>query len=164
MSAHDELAPVKPWRPATLYAPNYRPQSVGDLEVSQVDTFSQLRNSWDIMVKQWSLILAVAGVLTLAVAIYSFKIKPVYRATARIDVESEQPLINKLDDLWGRCDYITIHTPLSAETLVTDLPKPYPVPLDTDPPIPLWNTYPVLGLFLALITLEWVLRKRRQMV
>jgi hypothetical protein len=56
------------------------------------------------------------------------------------------------------------YTPLTAETLVTDLPKPYPVPLDTDPPIPLWNIYPVLGLFLALITLEWVLRKRRQMV
>ena len=48
--------------------------------------------------------------------------------------------------------------------LVKDLPKPSKVPLDTDPPIPLWNTWPVLGLFLALITLEWVLRKRRQMV
>jgi hypothetical protein len=38
------------------------------------------------------------------------------------------------------------------------------VPLDTDPPIPLWNTWPVLALFLLVITAEWVLRKRKQMV
>ena len=47
---------------------------------------------------------------------------------------------------------------------VKDLPKPSPVPLDTDPPIPLWNTWPVLALFLGLLTLEWVFRKRKQMV
>ncbi|MGC8643753.1 MAG: VWA domain-containing protein, partial [Isosphaeraceae bacterium] len=56
------------------------------------------------------------------------------------------------------------YTPLSADKLKSELPKPSKVPLDTDPPIPLWNTWPVLGLFLALITLEWILRKRRQMV
>ena len=56
------------------------------------------------------------------------------------------------------------YTPLTADTLLQDLPKPSKVPLDTDPPIPLWNIWPVLGLFLTLITLEWVLRKRKQMV
>ncbi|MGZ3430450.1 MAG: VWA domain-containing protein [Isosphaeraceae bacterium] len=56
------------------------------------------------------------------------------------------------------------YTPLTADTLLQDLPKPSKVPLDTDPPISLWNTWPVLGLFLTLITLEWVLRKRKQMV
>jgi hypothetical protein len=56
------------------------------------------------------------------------------------------------------------YTPLTAASLLADLPRPAKVPLDTDPPIPLWNTWPVLGLFLSLITLEWILRKRRQMV
>jgi hypothetical protein len=56
------------------------------------------------------------------------------------------------------------YTPLGAGSLLADLPKPSKVPLDTDPPIPLWNTWPVLGFFLALITLEWILRKRRQML
>jgi hypothetical protein len=56
------------------------------------------------------------------------------------------------------------YTPLTAETLIKDLPKPSLQPLDTDPPIPLWNTWPVLTLFLALITVEWVFRKRNQMV
>jgi uncharacterized membrane protein len=56
------------------------------------------------------------------------------------------------------------YTPLIADSLLKDLPKPSKVPLDTDPPIPLWNTWPVLAVFLTLITMEWVLRKRKQMV
>jgi hypothetical protein len=49
-------------------------------------------------------------------------------------------------------------------TLAEILPAPRNVPLDTDPPVPLWNTWPAFGLFLGLIGLEWVLRKRKQMV
>ena len=56
------------------------------------------------------------------------------------------------------------YRPEATEALLNDLPKPQKVPLDTDPPIPLWNTWPVLALFLMLITAEWVLRKRNQMV
>ncbi len=38
---------------------------------------------------------------------------PLARAgAAELGIES----VAKLDDLWGRCDYITLHTPLSAET------------------------------------------------
>jgi hypothetical protein len=56
------------------------------------------------------------------------------------------------------------YTPLTASTLITDLPRPSKVPLDTDPPIPLWNTKALLALFLTIITAEWILRKRLQMV
>jgi hypothetical protein len=49
-------------------------------------------------------------------------------------------------------------------SLLELLPAPQKVPLDTDPPIALWNTWPVFALFLVLIGAEWVLRKRRQMV
>jgi von Willebrand factor type A domain len=56
------------------------------------------------------------------------------------------------------------YTPLTADALLRELPKPAKVPLDTDPPIPLWNTWPVLTLFLLILTLEWVFRKRQQMV
>jgi hypothetical protein len=56
------------------------------------------------------------------------------------------------------------YTPLTASTLMADLPKPSKVPLDTDPPIPLWNTKALLILFLTVITAEWILRKRLQMV
>jgi uncharacterized membrane protein len=56
------------------------------------------------------------------------------------------------------------YTPSDADSLLKDLPKPQQVPLDTDPPIPLWNTWPILVLFLTLLVMEWVLRKRAQMV
>jgi von Willebrand factor type A domain len=56
------------------------------------------------------------------------------------------------------------HTPFDVDSLLSELPKPQLVPLDTDPPIPLWNTWPVLVLFLCLLVVEWVLRKRAQMV
>ncbi len=55
------------------------------------------------------------------------------------------------------------YTPGDTSGLMAALPKPQKVPLDTDPPIPLWNTWPVLTLFLAVLVTEWVLRKRKQM-
>jgi hypothetical protein len=72
---------------------------------------------------------------------------------------NEPELIRAAESTRGR-----FYTPITAASLLDDLPKPAPIPLDTDPPIPLWNTWPVLSLFLIMITLEWVIRKRRQMV
>ncbi len=56
------------------------------------------------------------------------------------------------------------YVPTDTETLLADLPVPQQVPLDTDPPIALWNTWPVLTLFLTLLVAEWVLRKRAKMI
>ena len=56
------------------------------------------------------------------------------------------------------------YLPAEAGRLLDDLPVPQQVPLDTDPPIPLWNTWPVLVLFLTVLVAEWVLRKRAKMV
>ena len=56
------------------------------------------------------------------------------------------------------------YLPTAADGLLGDLPTPQQVPLDTDPPIPLWNTWPVLVLFLMVLVAEWVLRKRARMV
>jgi hypothetical protein len=75
-------------------------------------------------------------------------------------VEMNEPELVRAANISGGKFY----TPATVATLLNDLPKPQKVPLDTDPPIPLWNTWPILGLFLVLITTEWVLRKRKQMV
>jgi hypothetical protein len=75
-------------------------------------------------------------------------------------IEMNGPELLRAAELTGGKFY----TPLVADALLADLPKPSPVLLETDPPIPLWNTWPVLSLFLTLITLEWVFRKRNQMV
>jgi hypothetical protein len=75
-------------------------------------------------------------------------------------VEMNQAELRRAATLTGGRFY----TPASVSKLLGDLPQAQKVPLDTDPPIPLWNTWPVLGLFLVLLTAEWVLRKRKQMV
>ncbi|AGA26204.1 VWA domain-containing protein [Singulisphaera acidiphila] len=93
---------------------------------------------------------------------------PAPTATFRVDAPAgemervqmnEAELIRAATTSAGR-----FYTPETTASLLKDLPKPQKVPLDTDPPIPLWNTWPILLLFLAVIGAEWVLRKRKQMV
>jgi hypothetical protein len=93
---------------------------------------------------------------------------PIPAATFRVDapagererVQMNEPeLIRAATASGGK-----FYTPETSATLLADLPKPQKVPLDTDPPIPLWNNWSVLALFLTAITAEWILRKRKQMV
>jgi len=52
----------------------------------------------------------------------------------------------------------------TAAQLVGDLPEGRQVPVETLPPKPLWNRWPLLLLFLGLLIAEWILRKRGGMV
>ena len=52
----------------------------------------------------------------------------------------------------------------SADRLHEDLPRGRQVPIESLPPMPLWNRWPVLALFLGLLIAEWILRKRGGMV
>ena len=91
----DKLAPLNSGPLAPHSSRNgARPPSVIDLE--QVDAFGQLRAVWDLLLKHQWLILVVTFVLTVLVAVYSYKVKPVYQATARVDVEAEEPLPHPL--------------------------------------------------------------------
>jgi capsular exopolysaccharide synthesis family protein len=76
-----------------------RSYSVLDGEVS-VDAFGQLRATWDILVKHQWLILATTVVLMVMVAVYSFKMRPIYQATGRLDIEAEMPFLQSLNDLF----------------------------------------------------------------
>jgi len=51
-----------------------------------------------------------------------------------------------------------------AERLIGDLPPGRQVPIESLPPKPLWNKWPVLLAFLTLLIGEWVLRKLGGMV
>jgi hypothetical protein len=51
-----------------------------------------------------------------------------------------------------------------SDDLVDNLPRGRQVPIDSLPPEPLWNKWPVLLLFLSLLTTEWILRKRSGML
>jgi hypothetical protein len=88
----------------------------------------------------------------------SFRVDAPVNEFERIEM-NEPELIRVAESTAGK-----FYTPLTADSLLKDLPPPSKVPLETDPPIPLWNTWPVLTLFILLITTEWVFRKRKQMV
>ncbi len=75
-------------------------------------------------------------------------------------VQMNEPELRRAAEVSGGKFY----TPATFSTFWDDLPAPQKVPLDTDPPIPLWNTWPVLAMFLVVAAMEWVLRKRKQMV
>ena len=63
------------------------------------------------------------------------------------------------DETKGR--YYTFTT---AGRLLSDLPPGRQVPVESLPPINLWNVWPLLLLFLALLVAEWILRKIGGMV
>ncbi|MBN1910085.1 MAG: VWA domain-containing protein [Pirellulales bacterium] len=57
--------------------------------------------------------------------------------------------------------YYTVET---SDDLLGDLPAGHQVPVETLPPKPLWNQWPLLALFLVLLTVEWTVRKWKGMV
>lgn len=92
------------------------------------------------------------------IATASFRVDAPVNEFEKIEM-NEAELIRAAEATAGQ-----FYTPLDADKLLKALPPPQKVDLDTDPPIPLWNTWPVLSVFLLLITAEWVFRKRKQMV
>jgi von Willebrand factor type A domain len=53
---------------------------------------------------------------------------------------------------------------VNADRLPAELPAGRRTPLESLPPVPLWNRWWLLAMFLACITSEWILRKRKGML
>ncbi len=90
------LGPVEPY----LAGRNVSSRLVLDADYAEVDALGQLRATWDTLLKHQWLILATTALLCVLVAIYSFKMKPVYQSTARADIEPEVPILQTLNDLF----------------------------------------------------------------
>jgi hypothetical protein len=75
-------------------------------------------------------------------------------------IEMDEPVLKQVAERSGGRFY----TFATADELMRQIPSGRKIPLDTDPPIPLWNTWPMLGLFVSVLILEWVLRKRKRML
>ena len=97
MAEHEELTPLVR-RP--LEKVNPRGDSFIDVGPESSDTYSHLRAYWHILFKRRWTVLTVAFVVATLVAIVSFKMQPIYEATARVEVEAETPQIQSLNDLY----------------------------------------------------------------
>jgi succinoglycan biosynthesis transport protein ExoP len=73
---------------------------VFDIEAQEFDSFSYLRVYWNIISKRRWTILSVAFIVTLLVAIASFKMTPIYEATVRLDIEADTLQIQSLNDFF----------------------------------------------------------------
>lgn len=103
--------------PLGPYSSRHDPRSFSIVEGDvAVDAFGQLRATWDILVKHQWLILATAAILTVLVAVYSFKMKPIYQASGRLDIEAELPLLQSLNELFrtGEADDSFLATQVSV--------------------------------------------------
>ena len=76
------------------------PSTTIELAPSDTDLCSPLRSYWDIVNKRrWTILTALLVVLTL-VTIYSFKTRPIYKATARVEIDAETPPLQSINELY----------------------------------------------------------------
>lgn len=104
MPGDNQLVPFDPASVGPSDPRDRRITAVKSIEIGEIDAFGQLRAVWDLLVKHQWLILTVTVVLTALVAFYSFKLPLVYQAMSRVDVESETPLLQTLNDLFKTGD------------------------------------------------------------
>ncbi len=90
------LVPIERLHAERLGPP--RPPVV-QVEAESADSYFYLRAYWHILRKRRWTVFTVAFVLTTLVAIISFKMQPVYEATARLEIEAETSQIQSLSDL-----------------------------------------------------------------
>src|SRR5438874_6854721 len=63
-----------------------------------------LASYWHVLLKRRWTIAAIALGITLVVAVISLCMRPVYVATARLEVEPETPLLESMSDIYQRVD------------------------------------------------------------
>ncbi len=92
---HSAYQSVLPDLPVTHSHP------VLDLQFEGIDSYAHLRAYWKVLSKRrWTVLFAALLVATL-VALYTYKQKPVYRATAEVELDSETPDVQSVNNLYG---------------------------------------------------------------
>ena len=97
MPENQALSPRGPRLPEAAHSPAGQ---VFDIEAQEFDSFSYLRIYWNIISKRRWTIISVAFIVTLLVAIASFKMTPIYEATVRLDIEADTLQIQSLNDFF----------------------------------------------------------------
>jgi len=98
MPDNEALSPRGPRLP--VESPHLPAFPAFGIDVQDFESFSYLQIYWNIVNKRRWTIVTVAFIVTLLVAIASFKMVPIYEATAHLDIEADTPQIQSLNDLY----------------------------------------------------------------
>jgi succinoglycan biosynthesis transport protein ExoP len=91
-------------RPATLTGPLILPALDESMVMAGSGEDLSLAAYWYVLAKRRWTIFAVALALTAVVAIVSFRMTPIYKATARVEIEPEAPQLQSGNDIYQRVD------------------------------------------------------------
>ncbi len=96
----DENQALWPRGPRLPEAPHSPVGQTLDIEAQGFGRFSHLRPYWTVISKRGWTITSIAFLVTLLVAIASFKMTPIYEATVRLDIEADTLQIQSLNDIY----------------------------------------------------------------
>jgi polysaccharide biosynthesis transport protein len=85
---------------SSIATPRALPAMEGSMAGAQ--DYVSLSTYWHTLTKRRWTILTAAIVVTTAVAIVSFKMQPIYKATARVQVEAETPMIQSIEEMFRK--------------------------------------------------------------
>jgi len=95
MAENDKLIPTNGGPPER---PGYPGYAVLDAEALGPEPYS-FHTYWQILKKRRATLFTVAFITTLLVTLVVFRMKPVYRATARMEIQAETPQVQTLNEL-----------------------------------------------------------------
>jgi polysaccharide biosynthesis transport protein len=91
---------IEPFRAGSLSRAPHPVTRLADVELERTDTYFYLRAYWHVLAKRRWTILTATCILMALVAVISFKMRPVFQATVRVEVEADVPDIRSLSDLY----------------------------------------------------------------
>lgn len=96
MSEKDSLSPVERPLPQRI---NFTPTML-ELEAHGSETHFSFAAFWQVVRKRMTTIVAAAVVVAVGTAIYTYRLRPVYRATATLDVETNYPQLQTINEVY----------------------------------------------------------------
>ena len=84
-----------------------------ELEAQGAEAHFTLNTFWHVVVKRAGMIAAVTLIVSVLTSIYSYHMKPIYRAAATMEVETDYPQLQSINDLYHQSsneDYLFLAT------------------------------------------------------
>jgi succinoglycan biosynthesis transport protein ExoP len=94
---HEALSPREPRFPESL---SVMPSAVSDSSQPEWGTFNDLQTYLYVLRRRLWIIVSVVFIVTTLVALFSFKMKPIYQATTTLDIEADTQQIQSLNNLY----------------------------------------------------------------